>query len=232
MIVIGDAAHAPTPSSGQGASLAIEDAVILARCLRESPDAPGAFAAFEQHRRHRVERIVAQGARTSSSKAAGPVGRRLRDLMLPILFRYVITEKSMAWMSQTITSSGILPSWRAEHRVTQHAEVRRDLKRSSAVQEFIGSPVETSRPHVRSPVRCGGARPPATPPARDRVSHRPWPMRACRRRPDPARRALTLSRNIARSACEHRRLVAGCSTGNMSSTRRSRLRVIQSALAR
>ena len=98
MIVIGDAAHAPTPSSGQGASLSIEDAVILARCLRESPDAPGAFAAFERHRRHRVERIVAQGARTSSSKAVGPIGRRLRDLMLPILFRYVITEKSMAWM--------------------------------------------------------------------------------------------------------------------------------------
>ncbi len=29
MLVIGDAAHAPSPSSGQGASLAIEDAVVL-----------------------------------------------------------------------------------------------------------------------------------------------------------------------------------------------------------
>jgi 2-polyprenyl-6-methoxyphenol hydroxylase-like FAD-dependent oxidoreductase len=33
--VIGDAAHAPSPSSGQGASMAIEDAVVLAKALRE-----------------------------------------------------------------------------------------------------------------------------------------------------------------------------------------------------
>ena len=49
-------------------------------------------------RRSRVERIVAQGARSSSSKAAGPLGRRMRDLMLPFVFRHVVTEKSMAWM--------------------------------------------------------------------------------------------------------------------------------------
>jgi 2-polyprenyl-6-methoxyphenol hydroxylase-like FAD-dependent oxidoreductase len=30
MIVIGDAAHAPSPTSGQGASLSVEDAVVLA----------------------------------------------------------------------------------------------------------------------------------------------------------------------------------------------------------
>jgi 2-polyprenyl-6-methoxyphenol hydroxylase-like FAD-dependent oxidoreductase len=35
MIVIGDAAHAPSPTSGQGASLAIEDAVLLGKCLRD-----------------------------------------------------------------------------------------------------------------------------------------------------------------------------------------------------
>jgi hypothetical protein len=35
MIDLGDAAHATSPSSGQGASLAIEDAVVLAKCLRD-----------------------------------------------------------------------------------------------------------------------------------------------------------------------------------------------------
>jgi FAD-dependent urate hydroxylase len=35
MIVIRDAAHAPSPTSGQGASLSIEDAVVLARSLRK-----------------------------------------------------------------------------------------------------------------------------------------------------------------------------------------------------
>ena len=98
LIVIGDAAHAPSPSSGQGASMALEDGVVLAKCLRDLPSIPKAFAAFERIRRNRVERIVAQGARSSSSKAAGPVGRVLRDLLLPLVFRHLVTEKSMAWM--------------------------------------------------------------------------------------------------------------------------------------
>jgi 2-polyprenyl-6-methoxyphenol hydroxylase-like FAD-dependent oxidoreductase len=51
MIVIGDAAHAPSPTSGQGASLSIEDAVVLARCLRDLPDHEQAFARFESLRR-------------------------------------------------------------------------------------------------------------------------------------------------------------------------------------
>ena len=40
MVLVGDAAHAPSNTSGQGASLAIESAVQLARCLRDLPDAP------------------------------------------------------------------------------------------------------------------------------------------------------------------------------------------------
>lgn len=98
IIVIGDAAHAPSPSSGQGASLALEDGVVLAQCLRDGHGPGSALATFERLRRRRVERIVAQGARSSSSKAAGPVGRILRDLMLPFVFRYVVTEESQAWM--------------------------------------------------------------------------------------------------------------------------------------
>jgi 2-polyprenyl-6-methoxyphenol hydroxylase-like FAD-dependent oxidoreductase len=98
MIVIGDAAHAPSPSSGQGASMAFEDAVVLAQCLRDSHDSQSAFAAFERLRRRRVERIVAQGARTSSSKAAGPLGRVLRDLMMPFVFKHLVTPSSLEWM--------------------------------------------------------------------------------------------------------------------------------------
>jgi 2-polyprenyl-6-methoxyphenol hydroxylase-like FAD-dependent oxidoreductase len=98
MIVIGDAAHATAPSSGQGASLAIEDAVVLARCLRDLPDVGQAFAAYERLRRVRVERIVAHGARTSNSKAAGPVVRVLRDLMMPLVLKRVGRGDSLAWM--------------------------------------------------------------------------------------------------------------------------------------
>jgi 2-polyprenyl-6-methoxyphenol hydroxylase-like FAD-dependent oxidoreductase len=98
MIVIGDAAHATAPSSGQGASMAVEDAVVLARCLRDLPDTGQAFAAYERLRRGRVERIVAHGARTSNSKAAGPVGRALRDLMMPMILKRVARGGSLAWM--------------------------------------------------------------------------------------------------------------------------------------
>jgi FAD-dependent urate hydroxylase len=98
MIIIGDAAHATAPSSGQGASMAIEDAVVLARCLRDLPDSGQAFAAYERLRRTRVERIVAHGARTSNSKAAGPVARVLRDLMMPLVLKRVASGESLAWM--------------------------------------------------------------------------------------------------------------------------------------
>jgi 2-polyprenyl-6-methoxyphenol hydroxylase-like FAD-dependent oxidoreductase len=98
MIIIGDAAHATAPSSGQGASMAIEDAIVLARCLRDLPDTGQAFAAYERLRRVRVERIVAHGARTSNSKAAGPVARVLRDLMMPLILKRVARGESLAWM--------------------------------------------------------------------------------------------------------------------------------------
>jgi 2-polyprenyl-6-methoxyphenol hydroxylase-like FAD-dependent oxidoreductase len=102
MIVIGDAAHAPAPSSGQGASMALEDAVLLGLFLgnaeRAGRSADAAFAAFEASRRSRVERIVAQGARSSSSKTPGPVGSAVRDVMLRLVFRYAVTEKSLSWM--------------------------------------------------------------------------------------------------------------------------------------
>ena len=102
MVVIGDAAHATAPSSGQGASLAIEDAVVLAKCLRDRPTIQAALESYEGLRRERVERVVAAGARTSSMKAVGPVGRRVRDLVMPFFLRRVAADgaASLAWMHQ------------------------------------------------------------------------------------------------------------------------------------
>ncbi|WP_268903559.1 FAD-dependent oxidoreductase [Herbidospora solisilvae] len=97
MVIVGDAAHATSPSSGQGASMAIEDAVVLARCLRDH-DVPDAFAVYERLRRARVERIVAQGKRNGDGKAPGPVGAYLRDLFLPVVLRQVAKRGSLSWM--------------------------------------------------------------------------------------------------------------------------------------
>ena len=102
MVVIGDAAHATAPSSGQGASMAIEDAVVLAKCLRDLPTVAEAFVAYEALRRERVERVVAVGARSSSTKVAGPVGRVFRDLAMPFFLRKVAGRgtESLAWLHQ------------------------------------------------------------------------------------------------------------------------------------
>jgi 2-polyprenyl-6-methoxyphenol hydroxylase-like FAD-dependent oxidoreductase len=98
MIVIGDAAHAPAPSSGQGASMALEDGVLLAKALRDAGSVEAAFEAFVAARRRRVERIVAYGARSSSSKTPGRIGSLFRDAFMRVAFRYLITERSLAWM--------------------------------------------------------------------------------------------------------------------------------------
>jgi 2-polyprenyl-6-methoxyphenol hydroxylase-like FAD-dependent oxidoreductase len=98
MVIIGDAAHAAQPSSGQGASMAIEDAVVLAACLRDLPNPEQAFRAYEQLRRQRVERVVAQGAKSSSYKAPGPLGRQLRDFLLPMMLKRQASVESQAWL--------------------------------------------------------------------------------------------------------------------------------------
>ncbi|MFE0460709.1 FAD-dependent oxidoreductase [Kitasatospora sp. NPDC058965] len=95
LVLVGDAAHAPSSSSGQGASLALESSVQLARCLRDLP-LPQALTAYEGLRRPRVERIIRNAERTNSNKAAGPVGRVLRDLMFPVLMKLAKPEK-FAW---------------------------------------------------------------------------------------------------------------------------------------
>ena len=87
MVIIGDAAHAVSPSAGQGASMAAEDAVILAKCLRDIPETPRALQKYQHLRRDRVERVVTQGRRNGDGKTAGPIVRVFRDLFMPIAMR-------------------------------------------------------------------------------------------------------------------------------------------------
>lgn len=94
MIVIGDAAHAMSPSAGQGAAMAIEDAVVLAKCLRDVPDIDAAFATYAALRRERVERAVAQGKRNGDGKTPGLMTR----LMLPLVFKLQRREEDLTWM--------------------------------------------------------------------------------------------------------------------------------------
>ena len=97
MVLVGDAVHAPSNSTGQGASLAIESSIQLARCLRDLPDATSAFNAYEQLRRERVERITKRGARTNSAKTPGPIGRKAMQVLMPVFFKVMNFEKVMGW---------------------------------------------------------------------------------------------------------------------------------------
>lgn len=75
-VLVGDAVHAPSSSSGQGASLALESAVELARCLRDAVDVSAAFRRYESIRRPRVEAVAAMAAAANDAKA----GRAPRDV--------------------------------------------------------------------------------------------------------------------------------------------------------
>ncbi|MGW1741413.1 FAD-dependent monooxygenase [Nocardia sp. NPDC001965] len=97
MVLVGDSVHAPSNSSGQGASLAVESAIELARCLRDIPDPTSAFAAYEALRRGRVEGVAARAAKINHSKTPGPVARKIMQWLMPVLARTVMKpEKTLA----------------------------------------------------------------------------------------------------------------------------------------
>ncbi len=58
--LLGDAAHPTTPNLGQGACQAIEDAVVLASCLRAGNDILAALRAYEDQRLTRTADITNQ----------------------------------------------------------------------------------------------------------------------------------------------------------------------------
>ena len=96
-LLIGDAAHATSPHAGQGASLALEDAMRLGRLMLEGEDLDTIFQRFEQERRPRAEKIVALARRNGNSKRAfSPTGAWIRDHMLKLLLP--VTSKGMDFM--------------------------------------------------------------------------------------------------------------------------------------
>jgi 2-polyprenyl-6-methoxyphenol hydroxylase-like FAD-dependent oxidoreductase len=77
--LLGDAAHPMTPNLGQGACQAIEDAVVLARCLAERCD-PAALRRYEARRRRRANQVVVSARRLGAiAQWEGKLLCRLRD---------------------------------------------------------------------------------------------------------------------------------------------------------
>ncbi|MBN8735611.1 MAG: FAD-dependent monooxygenase [Xanthomonadales bacterium] len=95
--LIGDAAHAMSPHSGQGASMALEDALVLGTVLQHHRDAPQqAFAEFERVRRGRVERAIALGRRSGDAKNKGALAAWLQTRLMPLFLH--LGRHSMDWI--------------------------------------------------------------------------------------------------------------------------------------
>jgi 2-polyprenyl-6-methoxyphenol hydroxylase-like FAD-dependent oxidoreductase len=93
VVLIGDAAHAMSPAAGQGASMALEDAMLLGQLIGDrTRPIPESFARFEQLRRSRAEMMVARGYENDQRtlKELGAFGMWMRDAVLMPLFAPMI----------------------------------------------------------------------------------------------------------------------------------------------
>jgi 2-polyprenyl-6-methoxyphenol hydroxylase-like FAD-dependent oxidoreductase len=96
-VLVGDAAH--PVGAGQGASIALEDAVVLARAVAAAGPAGVrvALAAFDAERQARTRKLARTAAANRDVKTAGPVAARLREIMMPVIFPRVF-ERATGWL--------------------------------------------------------------------------------------------------------------------------------------
>ena len=86
--LMGDAAHATSPHVGQGAVMAIEDGIVLAKCLRDIQDIQKAFETFEKLRKSRTEKVVKMAQKYGDAfTTTNPIKKWFRNRMVPIMIK-------------------------------------------------------------------------------------------------------------------------------------------------
>jgi 2-polyprenyl-6-methoxyphenol hydroxylase-like FAD-dependent oxidoreductase len=86
VVLIGDAAHAMSPSMASGAAMAFEDALVLADLLAKDGASPNVLAEFAHRRTERVEWVRSQTDRRDRLRKWPP---SLRNLVLKLLWQKV-----------------------------------------------------------------------------------------------------------------------------------------------
>ena len=80
--LLGDAGHAMLPFVAQGAAMAIEDAAVLASCLRGADDVPSALSEYEEARRVRVDKVMRTASENDRIYHLGYPASLARDAVL------------------------------------------------------------------------------------------------------------------------------------------------------
>ena len=88
VVLLGDAAHPMLPFQGQGAAMAIEDAIILARSLTATHTPEQGFAVYQQTREARVRRATERAATQGQLYEGEPGESTLRSDERGDLFAY------------------------------------------------------------------------------------------------------------------------------------------------
>ncbi len=99
VVLVGDAIHAVSPTAGQGASLAMEDAIVLAQCVRDIAARDEAFATYERLRRRRVERVVEYGHRLGSwREMTNPIQVWMWEQLMPLFLKRSANPTVFDWI--------------------------------------------------------------------------------------------------------------------------------------
>lgn len=82
VVLMGDAAHAPTPQLTSGGGMAIEDAVVLAQCLAAPGSAMEALEAYSRRRIPRVTRVWEASRQICRYERDDPIGNGAKAVAL------------------------------------------------------------------------------------------------------------------------------------------------------
>ncbi|HRI80274.1 MAG TPA: FAD-dependent monooxygenase [Cyclobacteriaceae bacterium] len=84
--LMGDAAHATTPNLGQGGCQAVEDAFVIAQCLKEEKSVENAFQRYQAIRYEKAKYVVDTSWRFSElTNIKNPILQKLRNILLKSL---------------------------------------------------------------------------------------------------------------------------------------------------